>query len=394
MRNGVLLNTIIKNAIYGIITINEDGIIKSINPSACMLFRYEPEEVIEKDVSILIAASDKERYYMNLTDYYKSEIHINYCTNTIGRRKDGNTFPFRFSVSEVQDGKERIFAGFIHDLSHQKEAEKQLMEYNLHLEKLVKDRTIALQKTIKALTEANEELNLSLKKEKELGKLKTRLLSTASHEFKTPLSSIQLSASLLEKYTESGSNTNISKHIGKIKNAVNNLNAILNDFLHIEKIEAGKIEVSRSNFDLSLFAKEIVEDMQLLAKEGQSITHRHYGYNEIVYLDKSLLKNCIINLISNAIKYSGEKSTITFETGIDSTNYLIRISDNGIGIPSEDHKHLFKAFFRAQNTGSIPGTGLGLNIAKRSVKLMNGNIDFESALNQGTTFTITFPHHD
>lgn len=396
MKNEALLNAIIQNAIDGIITIDEYGIIESINPSASKLFQYLPEEVIGKNVSTLMPSPDRERHDTYLENYRSSGVPhiIGYGRDVLGRKKDGNVFPFRLGVSEVRFEGKRIFAGFVHDLSHQKEAERRLMEYTQHLEKLVEDRTVVLNETIDALTLAKEDVSTSLEKEKELGKLKSRLLSMASHEFRTPLSSIQLSTALIERYAEAFNNSNISKHINKIKSAISNLTTILDDFLHVEKVEAGKVEVSMSHFDIKLFAREIVDEMQLLTRPGQVIIYDHTGASGVVYLDKNLLKNCIINLISNAIKYSGENSTITFNTNIAHNTYTVTISDNGIGIPVEEHKHLFEAFFRAQNTGNIPGTGLGLNIVSRYIKLMHGTIVFESASGKGTKFIITFPHYD
>ncbi|WP_459641467.1 sensor histidine kinase, partial [Flavobacterium sp. CGRL2] len=111
----------------------------------------------------------------------------------------------------------------------------------------------------------------------------------------------------------------------------------------------------------------------------------------LVKLDKNLLKNCIINLVSNAIKYSGEETEIELSTAMTSSKIIINVKDNGIGIPEGDHEHLFEAFFRAHNTGNIPGTGLGLHIVSRYVSLMNGTISFESAINKGTLFTIELP---
>lgn len=396
MKNEALLDAIIQNAIDGIITIDEYGIVESINPSASKLFQYQPEEVIGKNVSVLMPSPDRERHDTYLKNYRDTSVPhiIGYGRDVLGRKKDGNVFPFRLGVSEVRFEGKRIFAGFVHDLSHQKEAERRLMEYTQHLEKLVEDRTVVLNETIGALTLAKEEVSTSLEKEKELGKLKSRLLSMASHEFRTPLSSIQLSTALIERYAEAFNNSNISKHINKIKSAINNLTTILDDFLHVEKAEAGKVEVSFSKFDVKLFAKEIVDEMQLLTRPGQIIVYDHFGSSTVVYLDKNLLKNCIINLISNAIKYSGEDSTITFTTNIEENRYSVTISDNGIGIPVEEHKHLFEAFFRAQNTGNIPGTGLGLNIVARYVKLMGGIIEFESAPGKGTKFSISFLNYD
>jgi signal transduction histidine kinase len=131
--------------------------------------------------------------------------------------------------------------------------------------------------------------------------------------------------------------------------------------------------------------------MQMVAKQNQNIIYQHTGTSGIINLDPNLLKNCVINLIANAIKYSGENTFIEFNTEVTGQQCIITIKDNGIGIPDTDQKHLFEAFFRAHNTGNIPGTGLGLNIVARYTSLMNGQIEFSSNINQGTLFTITFP---
>lgn len=393
MKNEALLNSIIDNAIDGIITINDKGIVESINPAACQLFLYSPDEVVGRNVAMLMPPPDKERHDDYIEKYrHTGQAHIiGFGRDVTGLKKDGSLFPFRLGVTEVKFQGERMFAGFIHDLSHQKEAENRLMEYTQHLEDVVKERTTSLNETIEELTKAKEDVSQSLEKEKELGKLKSRLLSMASHEFRTPLSSIQLSASLIERYTASLENTNVGKHLYKIKSAVNNLTTILNDFLHVEKAEAGKVEVKWGTFDIEQFCREIADEVQLLAKKDQNIIYNHEGSTTEVSLDRNLLRNCIFNLMSNAIKYSGENTTIHLATHIDADNFVITVEDNGIGIPQEEHKHLFEAFFRAQNTGNIPGTGLGLNIVLRYVNLMNGTIDFKSATNEGTIFTITFP---
>jgi signal transduction histidine kinase len=217
----------------------------------------------------------------------------------------------------------------------------------------------------------------------------------ASHEFRTPLSSIQLSAALIQKYVEELDNPSINKHTAKIKSSVNNLTGILNEFLSLERLEAGKVKPVFIDFDLVKFAEEITEEMQLIAKQDQSIIYQHTGTRSLIRLDQSLLKNCIINLVGNAIKYSGENTFIEFNTELTYTHLLVGIRDNGIGIPENDQKHLFEPFFRAHNTGNIPGTGLGLNIVARYVSLMNGKIEFESKVDHGTSFTLIFPFdHD
>ena len=393
MENAALLKAIIDNAIDGIITIDERGNIESINPAACKLFEYTPEEAIGKNVSFLMPPPDKQQHDEYLDRYQRTgHAHIiGIGRDVVGLRKDGTQFPFRLGVSEVQFLGRKIYAGFIHDISHQRQAEERLKEYAVHLEDLVAERTSSLKATVEELQTAKEDLSLSLDKEKELGLLKSRFVSIASHEFRTPLTSVQLSVSLIEKYAEPFNNPNIIKHVGKIKSAVGNLTSILNDFLSLEKLESGKQEPTFHDFDLVKFAEAITEEMQVLAKQNQNIIYQHTGTKSIIRLDQNLLKNCIVNLINNAIKYSGENSFIGFTSEINGRECIITVSDNGIGIPEADQKHLFEAFFRAHNTGTIPGTGLGLNIVARYTNLMNGKIEFKSEVNQGTLFTITFP---
>lgn len=392
MEKAALLKAIIQNAIDGIITIDERGLIETINPAACALFGYSPEEVIGKNVSFLMPPPDRDQHDEYIKRYQHTGVPhiIGIGREVTGLRKDRTSFPFRLGVSEVAYSGRKIYTGFIHDLSKQKEAEEQLRDYAAHLEDLVEERTQSLKETVLALQNAKEEVSLSLEKEKELGQLKSRFVSMASHEFRTPLSAIQLSASLVDKYAQTFTSDNITKHVGKIKNAVGNLTTILNDFLSLEKLEAGKVEPTFSEFDLVKLSEEITEEMQMVAKQNQHIIYQHTGKESMVKLDQNLLKNCVFNLITNAIKYSGENTFIEFNTEISDTGCTVIIKDNGIGIPEKDQKHLFEPFFRAHNTGNIPGTGLGLNIVARYTELMQGRIEFNSEVNQGTSFTISF----
>jgi len=388
-----LLHAIIENAIDGIITIDERGLIESINPAACTLFGYAKEEVIGRNISMLMPRPDKDQHDEYIARYQRtgSPHIIGKGRDVNGQKKDGTLFPFRLGVNEVKYSGRTIYAGFIHDLSKEKEAESKILHYASQLEKLVEERTISLQKSVTELQEAKETVSKSLEKEKELNQLKSRFVSMASHEFRTPLSSIQLSASLIEKYKLQSDDTNVSKHVFKIKNSVGNLTTILDDFLSLERLEAGKIETNFTKFDVVKLAEEITEEMQLMAKKDQNIIYQHTGLSSMVLLDQNLLRNCIVNLISNAIKYSGENTFIEFNTELTGNECIVTVKDNGIGIPETDHKHLFEPFFRANNTGNIPGTGLGLNIILRYVNLMGGKVDFNSLVNQKTVFTLNFP---
>ncbi len=393
MENAALLKAIIETAIDGIITIDERGKIETINPAACNLFQYTPAEVIGKNVNALMPSPYKENHDGYIARYQRThDPHIIGIGREVqGLKKDGSVFPFRLAVSEVQFLGRKVYTGFIHDLSREKDAEEKLREYATKLEELVEERTHSLKETVEALQLAKEEVSISLEKEKELSQLKSRFVSMASHEFRTPLSAIQLSAVLIEKYSAQLDNPNIAKHINKIKNAISNLTSILNDFLSLEKLEAGKVEPEFTEFDIVKFGEEITEEMQLVAKQNQLIVYQHTGAGSAAKLDPALLKNCIINLIGNAIKYSGENTFIEFNTEISESQLTITVKDNGIGIPENDQKHLFEAFFRAHNTGNIPGTGLGLNIVTRYATLMQGVIKFQSKVNKGTSFTISFP---
>lgn len=392
MENARLLKAIIETAIDGIITIDNRGIIESLNPAALRLFGYTQEEVIGKNISYLMPEPDRTGHdgYISRYQHTGERRIIGKGREVKGLKKDGSTFPFRLAVSEVAYENRMIYTGFIHDLSKEKEAEERLREYALELENLVEERTRSLKKTVDALSVAKEEVSLSLEKEKELNQLKSRFVSMASHEFRTPLSSIQLSSSLIEKYAQPFENKNITKHVNKIKNAVGNLTTILNDFLSLERLEAGRVEPTFTAFDLVRLSEEITEEMQMIAKQDQNIIYQHTGLESMVLLDPNLLKNCMINLISNAIKYSGENTFIEFNTEINEQQCVVTIKDNGIGIPESDHKHLFQPFFRAHNTGNIPGTGLGLNIVLRYASLMKGQLDFESTIHAGTKFVLSF----
>ncbi|NIJ52606.1 PAS domain-containing sensor histidine kinase [Dyadobacter arcticus] len=392
MENSALLKAIIDNAIDGIITIDCQGTIETINPSGCRLFEYDPGEVIGQNISMLMPSPDRDKHNDYLHNYHQTakKSIIGTGREVTGLRKSGAVFPFRLGISEVQFSGRKIYTGFIHDLSREKDAEEKLKEYALHLEEQVQERTRLLHETITALGEAKEKVSRLLEKEMELGQLKSRFVSMASHEFRTPLSAIQLSSILIEKYSGESISPNISRHTAKIKVLVAHLTGVLNDFLSLERLEAGEFKPVLTEFDIVKFSEEITEDMQLIAKQNQQIIYQHSGTSATVILDQSLLRNAIVNLISNAIKYSGENTFIEFNTEITPSLTSICIQDNGIGIPKEDQEHLFEAFFRAHNTGTIPGTGLGLNIVSRYVQLMNGQVKFTSNVNQGTSFTLSF----
>jgi signal transduction histidine kinase len=242
---------------------------------------------------------------------------------------------------------------------------------------------------MKELENSREELTKALSKEKELSDLKGRFVSMASHEFRTPLSTILSSASLISKYSLTEEQEKRDKHIQRIKSTVINLTNILNEFLSIGKIEDGKIISNKINFNLKEFISTQCKEMTGILKPKQKFLCDHKG-DEEVFLDQSILKNILINLISNAIKFSPESSKIQLSSEVNKKKIKIRVKDEGIGMSAEDKKHLFERFFRGTNVTNIQGTGLGLHIVGKYIELMDGNINVKSELEKGTEVIITF----
>lgn len=273
-----------------------------------------------------------------------------------------------------QDGKVGGAILFTEVITRRKEAEEALHRLNSALEEKVEEKT--------------KELRQAVEHERNLNEMKSRFVSMASHEFRTPLATVLSSVSLIEQYPLSDQQENRKKHIRRIKSAVSNLTTILDDFLSLDKLEQGKITTEASVFDLADLLWSIIEELQASLKEGQQINYTHRGGRQVC-LDKQKLRNIVINLLSNAIKYS--ESPIGLDAEVTDMEVHLVFSDKGIGIPGPEQAMLFERFFRAKNAGNIRGTGLGLNIVKRYIDLMEGSITFSSALNEDTTFNVCLP---
>lgn len=253
---------------------------------------------------------------------------------------------------------------------------------------------IILRETIKnnleQLQQSEQDLKEALAKEHQLNDMKSRFVSMASHEFRTPLSTMLSSTFLLEKYTTTDQQVNRTKHTHKIKEAIHHMNSLLEDFLSLGKLDEGKTTAKPSYFDLSDLVSDVIEEVEPIRKEGQVIHFSSNGNNEI-YTDKKLLKNILVNVLSNAYKFSAENKSIWIAYRVYGHKMQLSVKDEGIGISKEDQKHLFETFFRAKNAQNIQGTGLGLHIIKRYADLLDVKVDLDSELGQGTTVTLTLP---
>lgn len=238
---------------------------------------------------------------------------------------------------------------------------------------------------------AEDEVWQALTRQLQLNEMKSKFVSIASHEFRTPLSGILSSAYLISMYSELNDVENLQKHADRISASVRTLTDILNDFLSLGKMDEGKVQNHFTTFSVTGFCHQLVEDFQPNLKIQQQLIYEHKGINEVATLDKEHLRHVLSNLISNAVKYSSEGKKIWLNSATKNGHITFSVKDEGIGIPAEAQPHLFQTFFRAENAADYQGTGMGLHIVKRFLDVMGGSIRFSSKLNQGTIFTIRFP---
>lgn len=400
------MNSLFENATEGIILTNGRGQIILANPAAMRMFGYAAEELGGNSIEILLPRDTREKHIGLRNGFHQ---HPQNRSMGSGRdlyacRKDGSVFPVEVSLSHYKKEEETFVIAFVVDISHRKEIENnlvrkqkelesvthQMRKLNTELERKVDERTYILKEALQKLENSQIELSEALDKERQLNEIKSRFVSMASHEFRTPLSAVLSSASLLSKYTKEDEQEKRDRHINRIKDSVKHLNDILEDFLSLGRLDEGRVAADPAEFNLKELISETLADLKLLLKNGQKFQYVYDG-SEIVNADKRLLRNIIINLASNAIKFSGEYTQVEIAVHVNEHNAEIKVIDNGIGISEEDQEHLFSSFFRGSNAANIQGTGLGLHIVKRYTDLMNGTVHLQSKLGLGTTVLITFP---
>ncbi|MFM2225416.1 MAG: hypothetical protein RJA07_1618 [Bacteroidota bacterium] len=385
------IEALFKYANEGILVVNEKGKIVRANPSIEKLFGYDADELLGEPVEILIPTELAAKHKKHVKGFNENPHARSMGSNMqlAARKKDGSSFPVEVSLSPYSTSNGKFIIAFIIDISVRKIAEDKAKNYSNELENQVKKRTMILEEAINELEKTKIELHNALEKERVLNEMKSRFVSMASHEFRTPLATILSSLSLVKKYGELKEDEKQATHINKIKLSINNLTDILNDVLSVSKLDEGKISYSPEEFELEEFVKETVTDLQGLTKSEQKIIYQHKG-KSLVWLDKKVLRHVLFNLVSNAIKFSEENKKISVSTSLQNKNLELLVSDEGMGIPKADQEHLFERFFRGRNVTNIQGTGLGLNIVGKYTELMNGTIDFKSVENKGTTFILKF----
>lgn len=381
------LRALFEMATDGIITIGTDGIIESLNQAACELFGYEASELQGKKINTLMASHDRKHHDEYLDRYHKThKPHIiGVGREVTGRKKDGTEFPLRLAVSKVKlDDDKIIYTGILHDVSAIHTARERVVQLNEELENKVKARTAELKAREK-------ELQRALGRERELNELKSRFLSMASHEFKTPLSTVLSSTEIIELYATTEQQPKRERHTQRIKAAVDQLTEVLNDFLSLSQLEQGDVQFNPRPMDLRAILSTSIETSEGQLKPGQQVVMQVAEEPRTIECDPKLLRHVLVNLLSNAAKYSDPGMDIEIVAEQIGSHYTISVIDHGIGIPKEDRQHLFDRFFRARNVENVKGTGLGLNIVKHYTDIMGATVNFTSEMGKGSTFTILLP---
>lgn len=251
--------------------------------------------------------------------------------------------------------------------------------------------SVAVATDITAQKQAETTLRQALAKEKELGELKSRFISMASHEFRTPLATILALTETLSAYRRRLTDEQIDQRLHKIREQIEHLKSIMEDVLLLARLQARRGEFTPTMVDLDELCHTIVEEFQNQPHTLHYLSYHCENRLPLVCLDARLMRRIISNLLSNAIKYSPASQPVTLTLSFTATSIILQVHDQGIGIPETDQQHLFEPFHRAANVGTVSGTGLGLVITKEAVTLHKGQICVESKVGTGTIVTVTLP---
>lgn len=381
------------------LVVNKDQEIVSVNTPLLELFDYSRDDLIGTSLHILLPKQAREGHHKQVSGFLaqSSARTMAQGRQLYGCKRSGDYFPIEVGLKPfTYEGKEYVL-GLVRDTSVQVEQVQRMHDINVRLEEMVSARTLELNDTINALKRevglrkaAEEQANKALKQERELNELKTKFLSLVSHEFKTPLSTILSSATLIGRYTESQQQPRRQHHIETISEKVKYLDGILNDFLSLERLETGKVTYNMDFFDPCATVDRVLTQCKNQLKSGQRYD-LEMPENVSVYSDEKILALALTNLVQNAIKYAPENSEITVRILHNEEHLIFSVTDKGIGIPKGEQKFIFDRYFRAENALTLQGTGIGLNIAKSHLNQLGGDLTFESEEGAGSIFVITIP---
>jgi PAS domain S-box-containing protein len=355
-----LVHDLYNNAPCGYHSLDKDGVFVEINDTELEWFGSAREDVVgKKKISDFMIPESVEIFKREFPAFIEQG-WINDIEFTL-RRKDGSTFPVAVNSTAVYDesGKYVMSRSTLFDITERRQAA--------------------------------ENLQRALQKERELNELRTQFVSLTSHEFRTPLTAILTSSQLLMHYSERLGEEKRVAHLKKIETQVKTLINMLNDMLVLSRAESLRFEATMQPVDIAELCASVVDELQQATAANHQIVFTTSIAEIELFLDERLMRQAISNLLTNAIKYSPQADRVHLDLSRDEDWVVIRVKDQGIGIPEDELAHVFEAFHRAKNVGKIHGTGLGLVIVKQAVDAHNGTIQVESDAGHGTTFTIRLP---
>ncbi len=358
------LEAVIAASPLAIITLDTERRVKVWNPAAERLFGWSVAEALGRPNPIFPENDGRE--FNELLDIAREGMVLSGLELRLRRKGDALT-DLSCSIAGLRDadGKINGYLIIFENITERKRMEEALRE--------------------------REVLRVALEKEQELNALKTRFITMVSHEFRTPLATILVTSNALRDYMDRMTKAQRAERFERIEAQVRHMTALLEGVLQIGRFDAGAMEFAPYPTDLDFFCREIMDEFRSAHSASHTLEYRCVGDCASVSIDAKLIRQVIANLLSNAIKYSPNGGKVELTLNCDGANALLRVSDEGIGIPEEDQRRLFEPFHRAANVGAIGGTGLGLAIAKRAVELHGGEIKCESKVGEGTTFVVIIP---
>jgi len=386
---------IFENAPFGMVitTADSNALILNVNKAACRIIEKSPEDLLNKSSNLFI--EDSVSYELSLkfqTDRIIKDFEYAFTTQN-GKKKI-----LLLSTFFIEYDNKLCTLNVIEDITEKKQNEIELEQYRLNLENLIQKRTAELEEVNKKLNEeiikqkqAEEKVRKALEKEKELSELKSKFITIASHEFRTPLATMLSSTDLVEFYHKNNLEEKFNIQLERIRNNINHLTGIIDNLLVISKVDSGKIEFEQSYINSFEFMSEIYEDTKVNLLPNQTLKFNNSIPDKYLFIDKKLFRIVLMNIISNAIKYSPNGGEIEIELYSEDGQIVFKISDNGIGISEKDRNYLFQEFYRATNVGNLTGSGIGLTIVKKYVELHNGKIEIYSKEGEGTIFWVYIP---
>jgi len=360
-RSNAELRAFVETAAQGVVAMDRSGTILLVNHQLEVLFGYHRDDLLDQPFAMLAPGAAQALEHMpaqtEIDTYVPGKEYVGY-------RQDGSQFPIEVAISFSEtEGNTRVLA-LITDITERKRQEEEALAF--------------------------QRMQLELERERELNQHKNHFLSMISHEFRTPLAIILSSSDILRKYGERLTADRREEHFAKITRGVRRLEEMINDILLLSRVDMRRIECNPQWHNLKHFCQNIVEEVNK-AVEARRIDLNLETERETAYFDALMLEHILVNLLTNALKYSPEDGTVTLAIINDETECTFVISDDGIGIPDEDQTHIFEPFHRASNSETINGTGLGLAIVKEFTYLHNGTVSVNSQLGRGTSFTVKIP---